>query len=279
MCKIMSKVCWATGISWLLLLPMMSAPPVFVPRRFAEIKSVKKLWHDSSCFTQGLEFVNNTTLVESCGLFGRSRVQLLTLTGDEVSVVKRTAVSPRLFLEGLTVVRDKVFVLTWKAHEILEFSLPDLRHVNTYPFPYDGWGLANHRGTAEPTDTFYATDGSHWLREFQFTPEDGFALKNSHEVVCGENPVKNLNEMEFVPPHYLFMNVWKSGYVLVYDLHIHSCIRLVDVGSNVLMTGSGEGGSVMNGLAAWKTGGEGFVKLLVTGKRWGDMYAVHIDQL
>eukprot|EP00922_Rhytidocystis_sp_ex-Travisia-forbesii_P049493 GHVS01073659.1.p1 GENE.GHVS01073659.1~~GHVS01073659.1.p1 ORF type:complete len:280 (+),score=29.92 GHVS01073659.1:239-1078(+) len=275
---IRSMARWAAVICWCSLPHMLESAPVVVPRRFAELKSVVRMWHDKSCFTQGLEFVNSTTVVESCGLYGKSRVQLVDLTAE--SVTTRTAVSPFLFLEGLTVVGDKVFVLTWKEHKVLEFTLPHLRHVNTYQFPYDGWGFASHRKTGDATDIFYATDGSHWLREFRFAPETGFTLEKAHEVVCGlAGPIRNLNEIEFVHPHYLFMNVWHTGYVLVYDLSKNACIRLVDVGGNVLLTGPGRGEGVMNGLAAAPDGGEGFVKLLVTGKLWADMYAVQINQL
>eukprot|EP00922_Rhytidocystis_sp_ex-Travisia-forbesii_P049504 GHVS01073671.1.p1 GENE.GHVS01073671.1~~GHVS01073671.1.p1 ORF type:complete len:274 (+),score=48.31 GHVS01073671.1:1463-2284(+) len=266
------------GLLFLLVLPLMDAAPLFVPRRFAQIKSVEKMWHDSSCFTQGLEFVNSTTMVESCGGYGRSRLQLVT--PEQAEVTTRTAVSPSLFLEGVTVADDSVFALTWKAGKILQFSLPALQHVHTYPFPYEGWGLANRRTSAgESTDSFYATDGSQWLRHFRFRPKQtGFVLEEAHEVTCGSSgAVRDLNEIEFVQPHYLFMNVWHTGYVVVYDLKAHACIRLVDVGRDVLQTGAGRGEGVMNGLAAFRDGDD--LKLFVTGKMWSDMYAVQIDQL
>eukprot|EP00922_Rhytidocystis_sp_ex-Travisia-forbesii_P046842 GHVS01069821.1.p1 GENE.GHVS01069821.1~~GHVS01069821.1.p1 ORF type:complete len:341 (+),score=77.43 GHVS01069821.1:152-1174(+) len=291
----------------------------FVPRRFRDINSRDKLWHDSSCFTQGLEFVDATTIVESCGGYGRSRLQLLKLSDNNsteqtdssggtttvVSVATQTDVPRYLFLEGLTVVDNRVFVLTWKSQQILEFSLPDLKHINTYPFPYDGWGLANHRTKRQspdgavvgdkPTDMFFATDGSHVIRKFKFVSNDdsqgggAFTLADSYEVICGDaGPIRNLNELEFVHPHYLFINIWMTGYVVVYDLSTNSCKRLVDVGTNVIGTGAGTGEAVMNGLASfrdWKADGVcddvecSPVKLFVTGKMWHDMYAVEINQM
>eukprot|EP00922_Rhytidocystis_sp_ex-Travisia-forbesii_P046840 GHVS01069817.1.p1 GENE.GHVS01069817.1~~GHVS01069817.1.p1 ORF type:complete len:339 (+),score=62.67 GHVS01069817.1:385-1401(+) len=287
----------------------------FVARRFRDVNSGDKLWHDSSCFTQGLEFVDPTTMVESCGGYGRSRLQLLKLSDNKqtnsssggtttvvVSVATKTDVAPSLFLEGLTVVDNRVFVLTWRSHQILEFSLPDLKHINTYPFPYDGWGLANHRTKIQspdgavvgdkPTDMFFATDGSHIIRKFSFNSTDGgrgvFTLVDSYEVICGNaGPVRNLNELEFVHPHYLFINIWMTGYIVVYDLSTNSCKRLVDVGTNVIGTGAGNGQAVMNGLAAFRDWEDGVcdgvecspVRLFVTGKMWSDMYSVQINQL
>lgn len=38
--------------------------------------------HDSSCFSQGLSFINDTHILESCGLYGQSFFHILEFTLD-----------------------------------------------------------------------------------------------------------------------------------------------------------------------------------------------------
>ncbi len=93
------------------------------------------------CFTQGLVF-HKDYLIESCGLFGKSRVQKVDpATG--VSLLSRS-LPPDIFAEGLVVVGRFAYMLTWKNEIIYIFDVASLDIVKTIPLissTREGWGL------------------------------------------------------------------------------------------------------------------------------------------
>ena len=61
--------------------------------------------------TQGLEFYNNF-LFESTGLNGKSSIRRTNLSNGEVLDI--TNLDYEYFGEGITVLNDKIYQLTWK---------------------------------------------------------------------------------------------------------------------------------------------------------------------
>ncbi len=94
------------------------------------IRALKAIPHDTSAFTEGLLFTGRR-LLESTGLEGRSDIRDVdTATG---AVRRRVALGATLFGEGIAVVGQRLYQLTWQAGR---------------GFVYDAASLA-------PTDSFY----------------------------------------------------------------------------------------------------------------------------
>ena len=74
-------------------------------------KIIKEFNHDKQAYTQGLEFYNNF-LFESTGLNGKSSIRRTNLSNGEVLDI--TNLDYEYFGEGLTVLNDKIYQLTWK---------------------------------------------------------------------------------------------------------------------------------------------------------------------
>ncbi|MBT8273790.1 MAG: glutaminyl-peptide cyclotransferase, partial [Bacteroidia bacterium] len=68
--------------------------------------------HDINSYTQGLEFYNGE-LYESTGQLGQSKLRKVDYKTGEVQ--RNVDLSKDIFGEGLTVLNDKVYQLTWQA--------------------------------------------------------------------------------------------------------------------------------------------------------------------
>lgn len=130
-------------------------------------KVIRRLNHDSKAFTQGLEFDADGLLVESTGLYGES--QLRRVQFDEGGkVVQKKKIPKKYFGEGLTIIDGYIVMLTWKERVAFVYDKGSFAKRGSFPYPYEGWGLARHRETGLLT-----TDGTHVLRFWERAPPAG----------------------------------------------------------------------------------------------------------
>ena len=80
---------------------------------------ISTLPHDTSSFTEGLEFYDST-LFESGGNYGRSKLfQYDPKTGK---VLKEHKLDSNYFGEGITVLHDTLYQLTWKEKTVFVYE-------------------------------------------------------------------------------------------------------------------------------------------------------------
>ena len=100
---------------------------------------VAELPHDTDAFTQGLELAPDGALYEGTGLAGRSQMRELDpATG---AVQREVPLPGRLFGEGITVVDDRIWQLTWRDGVALEWDRVGLTLRRQVPIECEGWGL------------------------------------------------------------------------------------------------------------------------------------------
>ena len=245
--------------------------------------------HDPKCFTQGLEW-HGSVLYESCGMYGASNVRIVdALTG---AVLRKTSLDRRYFAEGLTVWGSEVFVLTWKEHEVLVFSL-DLALLRTVPMPYEGWGLthsATHlimsNGTSHLTFLDPVTlQPTHTLSVTALTmvtpppspapsppgrPPPKIPRLINHTAVPTRVPVEMLNELEYVDG-VVYANVWMRNDVVVIG-EGGRVVRALNAAELWKDAGGDRHNRVLNGLA-WKASEQ---RMMITGKYWPRSYRVEL---
>ncbi len=111
----------------------------------------------ADCFTQGLVH-HEDYLLESCGLFGKSKIQKVDPTTG--AVLASRDLPADIFAEGLVVVGRFAYLLTWKNELIYVFDVESLDVVKTMPLissNKEGWGLT-YDG-----QHLVVSDGSHIL--------------------------------------------------------------------------------------------------------------------
>ena len=91
-----------------------------IPFTSYDFKIINSYPHDGNAYTQGLEYYNGF-LYETTGQNGKSSLRKVELTTGKV--VRKIDLDKRYFGEGMTIVDDKIFFLTWKANKGFIYNL------------------------------------------------------------------------------------------------------------------------------------------------------------
>ncbi len=215
--------------------------------------------HQTSSFTQGLEF-DQDTLYEGTGLNGQSKLMKVDLrTG---TIQKTVSLPEQHFGEGITVVGNHVYQLTWTSGQCFRYTR-ELVLDNTFTYHTQGWGLT-HRDT-----TLIMSDGSNRL--IFYTP----ALTRTGELTVYDDkgPVVNLNELEYING-YVLANVWQTNRIVQIDLATGKVIGELSMEA-ILPPGVDTKENVLNGIAYRPEEGA----LYVTGKNWPSLFKLQVNGL
>ena len=246
--------------------PTAAATGSAVPRLRPEV--LAELPHDPAAFTQGFE-IDGGVLYEGTGLEGRS--QLRELDPDTGAVRRSVPLPGQLFGEGITVVGDRIWQLTWRDGVALEWDRATLTLRREVPLDGEGWGLCDDGG--EPPDGHGArlvrSDGTDRLR---FHDPVTFAEQGSVAVTLDGAPVTQLNELECVGGQ-VWANVWQTDRIVRIDPATGQVTAVVDA-AGLLDPARRAAADVLNGIAA-VPGGDG--EFLVTGKLWPVTFRVRFD--
>lgn len=226
--------------------------PVIKPVVLGEIP------HDATAWTQGLE-LDGSTLYEGTGIPGRSQVRELDPATGEV---RRAAPAPNNYYgEGIAVVDDRIWELTWRNGVAVEWDRATLTPVREAPLDGEGWGLCRDG------DRLVRSDGTDRLR---FHDPTTFAETGAVAVTQDGQPLRNLNELECVDGQ-VWANVWQTETIVRIDPATGKVNTVVDAAG--LWPGqNGSREKVLNGIAHL-----GADEYLLTGKFWPSMYRVRLD--
>ena len=217
--------------------------------------------HDITSYTQGLEFYNGV-LYESTGQYGESKLRALDYKTGKV--LKNIDLSPSYFGEGLTVLNDKIYQLTWKEGRGLIYDADKFEAIGSFNYGQskEGWGLCND-GLQ-----LYKTDGTEniWILNSETLEEENF-----FQAYTNKGKLANLNELEWVEGKIYANRYQKNGVAIINPKNgaIEAVLDFKDLKNKVT---NHPGLDVLNGMAynpKTKT-------LFVTGKRWDKLFEVRI---
>lgn len=219
---------------------------------------VRSYPHDRQAFTQGLVY-RDGILYEGTGLPGRSGVRKVRLETGEVLQLR--PMDDRYFGEGIAVLGDQIFQLTWQSEIGFVYDRRTLEPRRTFQYAGEGWGLT--------TDgkRLIMSDGSATLRFL-----DPQSLRESGRLVIrdGTAPVQNLNELEFVKGEIL-ANVWQTERIARISPTTGRVTGWVDL-RGLLDPREASGVDVLNGIAHDAAGD----RLFVTGKLWPKIFEIKL---
>ena len=213
--------------------------------------------HDNEAFTQGLQYHKNF-LYESTGLYGQSTLRKVKLETGEVLMQKD--LSTAFFGEGITIVDDKIFQLTWNEKIGFIYSIEKFDSIGSFTYETEGWGLTTNN------KQFILSDGSSSLHFHDF---ESFAKSYSIKVTDNSSPVKWLNELELIKGD-LFANILylkHSDKIARISLSNGKVIGWIDL-SSITSNHSGH----LNGIAYRSDNN----RLLITGKNWDSIYEIKL---
>ena len=215
--------------------------------------------HEITAFTQGLMF-RDGELWEGTGKHGLSRLSRVDLeTGEALESVP---LASRYFGEGIEMIGDRIYQLTWRAHMVFVYDRESLEPLETLYNAREGWGLA------WDGEHLILSDGSASL---QFIDPEGFAPVREIGVTVRSQPLAMLNELEYIDGE-VWANVWQTDFIVRIDPATGVVNSIVDLTGLSARTELGSGEAVLNGIA-WDSDGE---RLFVTGKHWAHLFEIEL---
>ena len=101
---------------------------------------LKTLPHNTDAFTEGLTIHNNKVL-ESTGQFGSSWIAEVD-PGSGVHT-KKVILDNRYFGEGMTVLNNKIYYLTWQTKIGFIYDAKTYKQIGEFNYDTEGWGLTH----------------------------------------------------------------------------------------------------------------------------------------
>jgi glutamine cyclotransferase len=240
--------------------------PAIPPPAIINYQVIKMYPHDTSSYTQGLEW-HNSTLYEGTGWVGKSKLLLTDFKTGKFT--KEVPIDKTLFGEGITIFKDKIYQLTWKAHKVFVYDLKTLKKINEFEWPFEGWGLT-HNDTA-----LIASTGD---SNIYFVDPDTFKIRRTLGITDNNGYVSDINELEYVDG-MVYANLYGKDDIVKINPVDGKVVGRLDLTSILSKNGitpdprSIDPGYVLNGIAynkATKT-------FFITGKQWPVMFEVRLN--
>ncbi|MCX2681482.1 glutaminyl-peptide cyclotransferase [Galbibacter sp. EGI 63066] len=220
--------------------------------------------HDIKAYTQGLEFYNDT-LYESTGNPGRKGLSSLRKVDYKTGeVLKKIDLDNMYFGEGITIIDDKIYMLTWQKGIGFVYDLNTFEKTGSFKYnkSKEGWGLTHDN------EKIYKSDGSDkiWILNPETLMEEDFI-----ETVTNTSVYNKANELEYVDG-LIYANVYLKDSAMIIDAKTGAIIGAINFGGLKEKVKQHDDLDVLNGIA-YHPGRKTF---FVTGKNWSKLFEVKI---
>ena len=219
--------------------------------------------HDITSYTQGLEFYKGE-LYESTGQYKESKLRRVNFETGEV--LKNINLSDNFFGEGLTILNDKIYQLTWKARRGFVYDVNSFEKLSTFNYSKskEGWGICNDG------QTLYKSDGTEkiWL----LNPEN-LTEKGHIQVYTEKGKIPSLNELEWIDGK-IFANIYQRNGVVIIDPNTGGVEGVIDFKPLRKLVTQHDKLDVLNGIAYHPERGT----IFVTGKNWDKLFEVKLKK-
>jgi len=232
-----------------------SAPKVY------SYEIINEFPHDNKAFTQGFVF-HNGFFYESTGQLGSSSLRKVEI--ETGKVLQKIDLDRKYFGEGMTILNDKIYQLTWKKKIGFVYNLESFELEKTFNYTQskEGWGLTHNM------DKLIKTDGSErmWFLNPETLEEESFI-----ETYTNKRKAENLNELEYVKGK-IYANLWQKNSILIVEPSNGAIEGIVNLKG--LQTKAGQDGddNVLNGIA-YDIEND---RLFVTGKNWNKVFEIKL---
>jgi glutamine cyclotransferase len=234
---------------------------------------LNELPHDTNSYTEGF-LIHNGKIFESSGApkeveNTRSIFGIVDPSTGKISV-KVELDKKKYFGEGIAIIDDKLYQITWRDFEGLIkkgfiYDLKTFKKTGEFDFPSkEGWGMTTDGSS------LIMSDGSSNL-----TYLDPVTFKTNRILGVSDNngPVGNINELEWVNGNIL-ANIYQTSYIIRIDPNTGKVLGKADF-TNLEKEVKLKNPDVdyMNGIA-WDSTKN---KIYITGKLWPNIYEVRLN--
>jgi len=227
---------------------------------------VNEFPHDSDAYTQGLEF-DGEDLYESTGLKGKSSLRKVNYTTGAPKV--NQALDNSYFGEGLTLLNDKIYQLTWRENTVFVYDKATMQLKSSFSYDQskEGWGLCNDG------EYLYKSDGS--AKIWRLDPATGDEL-DYIEATTHKTILTKINELEWVNGK-IYANTYQfqKEVGLIIDPKTGAVEGVIDFSGLKNKVDQIPSLNVLNGIA-YHPSRETF---FITGKNWSKIFEVTLHPL
>ncbi len=224
-------------------------------------KIVNKYPHSIKYYTQGLEFYNGF-IYEGTGENGTSGLFKIDIKSGKT--VQSYHMDDKYFGEGITILNDKIYQLTYRSQKGFVYNLSDFALIDSFQYKStQGWGLTND-GTS-----LIMSDSSHnltWLN-----PTD-FSIIRTLQVANNKNIVNYLNELEYIDGT-IYANIYMTDLIVQIDPETGKILSQVNLKGIINMYHNQKDRiDYMNGIAYDSKND----RLFITGKLWPKLFEIEL---
>ena len=226
--------------------------------------------HDPKAFTQGLIYYRGE-LYESTGEYDDQRSSLRRIELETGEIVEPPSpIQIDEFAEGITLWKNRIIQLTLNDRIGFVYDRDTFEQIDDFSYKTKGWGLT-HNG-----QHLIMSDGTEKL---YFLDPDSFQVIDSIEVRDLNQPIKDLNELEYIDGE-IFANVLSIDHIARINPttgHVISWIDLTGLRGSVGTPKEWENVNnneiaVLNGIAYDEKG----KRIFVTGKLWPYLFEIEL---
>ncbi len=227
-------------------------------------KVVKVFPHDTSSYTEGLLYQDGFLYESSGGTvtegIGQSSLRKVELNTGKV--VQKAMLDPKIFGEGISIVGNKIYMMTWTTKIGYVYDKDSFKLLNTYTdsVGIEGWGLCFDG------NKLYKDDSSNRV---WFIDKNKWKATGHIDVCDNTRQIDSLNELEYIGGK-LYANVYTQNYILIIDPKTGTVLGTIDLSPLVAENHKNANADVLNGIAYdAKTN-----RIFITGKKWPHLYQV-----
>lgn len=218
--------------------------------------------HDVNAFTEGYEFFRDT-LIESTGLKGKSYFAKVDYKTGKA--YKKVGLDQQYFGEGITVLNNKIYQLTWENGEGFIYDANTLKKIKSFQYDkkVEGWGMTNDG------KKIYHSDGTEKI--WTMDPETQ-KLTDFINVYTSDSKIKAINELEWINGK-IYGNIWQKDAIAVINPQTGVVEAVLDL-SALRAKVTNKEAEVLNGIAFNKKTNT----IFVTGKNWNKTFEIKVTE-
>jgi glutamine cyclotransferase len=218
--------------------------------------------HDVKAFTEGFEFFRDT-LMESTGTPEGYKGYFAKIDYKTGKAYKKVALDSQYFGEGITILNNKIYQLTWQNATGFIYDANTLKKLKTFPFDkkIEGWGMTNDG------KNIYQSDGTEKI--WTMNPETQ-KLTDYINVYTNDSKIKSVNELEWIDGK-IYGNIWQKDAIAVINPQTGAVEAVLDLTALRAKVTNKEA-EVLNGIAYNKK----TATIFVTGKNWNKTFEIKI---
>ncbi|EAZ94872.1 glutamine cyclotransferase [Flavobacteria bacterium BAL38] len=224
--------------------------------------------HDIKAYTQGFEFYRDTLFEgtgngagNSTGIKGKSSLRKTDYRTGKV--LKLIELEDRFFGEGITILNNKVYQLTWRNKEGYVYNADTFKKEKTFTYEMEGWGITNDG------EKLYMSDGSEKI--YILNPET-LKVEDYFNVYTNGSKIESVNELEWINGK-IWANIYQKDAIAIIDPKTGSVENVINCAELKGKVTQHPDLDYFNGIAynpKTKT-------VFVTGKNWDKTFEITVE--